>query len=69
MYLVFRFITGLGVGKLSPLLLSTAVADFTTGALLALVPLYQSEISPPKIRGFLVGIHGVMLCLDYALAS
>lgn len=40
-----------------------------TGALLALVPLYQSEISPPKIRGFLVGIHGVMLCLGYALAS
>ncbi|KAF4967196.1 hypothetical protein F66182_17933, partial [Fusarium sp. NRRL 66182] len=38
-------------------------------ALLALVPLYQSEISPPKIRGFLVGIHGVMLCLGYALAS
>jgi MFS family permease len=33
------------------------------------VPLYQSEISPPKIRGFLVGIHGVMLCIGYALAS
>ncbi|CRG91746.1 Putative polyol transporter 2 [Talaromyces islandicus] len=52
MYLVFRFITGIGVG-----------------ALVALVPLYQSEISPPKIRGFLVGIHGVMLCIGYALAS
>ncbi|EED13253.1 sugar transporter, putative [Talaromyces stipitatus ATCC 10500] len=46
MYLVFRFITGLGV-----------------------VPLYQSEVSPPKIHGFLVGIHGVILCLGYALAS
>ncbi|KAH8700743.1 general substrate transporter [Talaromyces proteolyticus] len=52
MYLVFRFITGLGVG-----------------ALLALVPLYQSEIAPPQIRGFLVGTHGVMICIGYALAS
>ena len=49
------------------------VARFITGwgigALVTLVPLYQSEISPPKIRGLLVGMHGVLLCVGYALAS
>jgi MFS family permease len=40
-----------------------------TGALVTLVPLYQSEVSPPRIRGFLVGIHGIMICVGYALAS
>lgn len=34
-----------------------------------LVPLYQSEIAPPRIRGLLVGMHGVMICVGYALAS
>lgn len=38
-------------------------------ALMTLVPLYQSQIFPPKIRRFLVGVHGVMLCVGYALAS
>jgi MFS family permease len=33
------------------------------------VPLYQSEIAPPKTRGLLVGTHGVMICIGYALAS
>ncbi|KAH8655331.1 general substrate transporter [Xylariales sp. PMI_506] len=52
MYLVSRFVTGLGIG-----------------ALVTLVPLYQSEISPPRVRGMLVGMHGVLLCVGYALAS
>ncbi|EXJ61686.1 hypothetical protein A1O7_02115 [Cladophialophora yegresii CBS 114405] len=39
------------------------------GALVTLVPLYQSEIAPPKIRGFLVAMHGVMLCVGYSAAS
>lgn len=41
----------------------------TTGALVTLVPLYQSEIAPPRIRGMLVGMHGVLICVGYALAS
>ncbi|KND87544.1 putative metabolite transport protein YwtG [Tolypocladium ophioglossoides CBS 100239] len=52
MYIVMRFITGLGIG-----------------ALVTLVPLYQSEIAPPQIRGLLVGMHGVLICVGYALAS
>lgn len=49
------------------------IARFITGVgigmLLCLVPLYQSELAPPKIRGLLVGTHGVMLCVGYSLAS
>ncbi|KPM38696.1 hypothetical protein AK830_g7864 [Neonectria ditissima] len=39
------------------------------GALVTLVPLYQSEIAPLRIRGLLVGMHGVMIGTGYALAS
>ncbi|EHY54629.1 MFS-type transporter criB [Exophiala dermatitidis] len=52
MYLVMRFLTGIGIG-----------------ALVGLVPLYQSEIAPPRIRGLLVGMHGVLICVGYSLAS
>ena len=45
------------------------VTGWGTGALVTLVPLYQSEISPPKIRGLLVGMHGVLLCVGYTTAS
>lgn len=34
-----------------------------------IVPLYMSEVSPPKIRGRLVGQHGFMLVLGYAMAG
>lgn len=49
------------------------VARFLTGIgigmLLCLVPLYQSELAPPKIRGLLVGTHGIVICVGYSLAS
>lgn len=37
--------------------------------LVTLVPLYQSECSPPKIRGLLVGTHGALLAAGYAISS
>ncbi|KAF7548430.1 hypothetical protein G7Z17_g7062 [Cylindrodendrum hubeiense] len=46
MFIVARFITGLGI-----------------------VPLFQSELSPPQSRGLLVGLHGVFILLGYATAS
>ncbi|KAH7305299.1 MFS transporter [Stachybotrys elegans] len=52
MYILARFITGIGVG-----------------ALVTLVPLYQSEIAPPRIRGLLVGMHGVLIGTGYAVAG
>ncbi|KAK3112211.1 hypothetical protein LTR53_011749 [Teratosphaeriaceae sp. CCFEE 6253] len=38
-------------------------------ALVTLVPIYQSEISPPEIRGLLVGMHGVLICVGYTSSS
>ncbi|KAK3696007.1 hypothetical protein LTR37_018225 [Vermiconidia calcicola] len=45
------------------------ITGWGIGALVTLVPLYQSEISPPKIRGLLVGMHGVLICVGYTSAS
>lgn len=39
------------------------------GALVGLVPLYQSEVAPTKLRGLLVGMHGVLICTGYTVAS
>ncbi|EFX04561.1 major facilitator superfamily transporter sugar [Grosmannia clavigera kw1407] len=50
-------------------LFSRFVTGLGAGSLVVLVPLYQSEIAPPRIRGLLVGMHGVMICVGYALAS
>ncbi|KAL1981874.1 hypothetical protein VTN96DRAFT_2061 [Rasamsonia emersonii] len=52
MFIVFRFVNGLGVGMLLPL-----------------VPLYQSEVSPPHSRGMMVGFHGICVTVGYAAAS
>ncbi|KAF2103327.1 general substrate transporter [Rhizodiscina lignyota] len=45
------------------------ITGFGIGELVTLVPLYQSEIAPPNIRGLLVGMHGVLICVGYAMAS
>ncbi|KAK4889794.1 hypothetical protein LTR27_011411 [Elasticomyces elasticus] len=55
MYIVMRLVTGWGIVRI--------------GALVTLVPVYMSEISPPEVRGLLVGMHGVLICSGYALAS
>ncbi|RVX70435.1 hypothetical protein B0A52_05934 [Exophiala mesophila] len=39
------------------------------GALVTLVPLWQSEVAPPRTRGFLVGLHGVFILVGYSTAS
>ncbi|KAM0713409.1 hypothetical protein Q7P37_010371 [Cladosporium fusiforme] len=33
------------------------------------VPIYQSEISPPKVRGRMVGSHGFLIVSGYAMAG
>ncbi|TPX09416.1 uncharacterized protein E0L32_009460 [Thyridium curvatum] len=49
------------------------VARFITGIgvamLVTLVPIFQSEIAPPASQGFLVGQHGFILVVGYALAG
>jgi MFS family permease len=39
------------------------------GSIVTLVPLYQSEIAPPSIRGLLVGMHGALIGTGYMIAS
>lgn len=34
------------------------ITGMGVGMVVGAVPLYQSEVSPPKIRGLLVGLHG-----------
>jgi len=50
-------------------LIARMITGFAVGALVGLVPLYQSEISPPRIRGFLVGMHGTGIAVGYISAS
>ncbi|KAF4556988.1 Sugar (and other) transporter-like protein 56 [Elsinoe fawcettii] len=40
-----------------------------SGMINCIVPLYQSEVSPPKLRGRLVGSHGFLLVVGYAVAG
>lgn len=37
--------------------------------LIVMVPLYQSEIAPAEIRGFLVSTHAIVLSVGYVVAS
>lgn len=52
MFLVGRFITGVGVGMMQ-----------------VSVPIYQSELSPAKQRGLMVGGHGILIVCGYAMAA
>jgi MFS family permease len=71
MYIAMRFVTGWGIGRCSPGggTSNPIKLNLVLGALVTLVPLYQSEIAPPRIRGWLVGMHGVLICVGYAAAS
>lgn len=59
MFIVARFITALGTGTSNALLPSLPLSHQShLGAILTVVPMWQSEVAPPKTRGFLVGMHG-----------
>ena len=62
---------GLAAGSVAVAMFIVArlITGFSVGALVSLVPLYQSEIAPPKIRGLLVGMHGTGIATGYVLAS
>ena len=42
---------------------------YGVGLAVGATPLYQSEVSPPHSRVFLVGLHGVFIGAGYALAG
>ena len=45
------------------------IMGFGIGVLVTLVPLYQSEVSPPESRGLMVGLHGVLIGFSYSLTG
>ena len=45
------------------------LAGMGSWGFLAVTPTYSAEVAPPKIRGLLVGLNGVMIALGYGLAS
>jgi len=63
--------SGLQAGSvhIAMFIIARLITGFSVGALVGLVPLYQSEISPPRIRGFLVGRHGAGIATGYVSAS
>lgn len=46
-----------------------AIAGFACGEILSVVPVYISEISPPKQRGFVVGLQGMAIACGFAIAN
>lgn len=66
MFIVARFVTGLGIGTSSPFIIcKSLLIKPSKGSLVTLVPLFQSELSPPQSRGLLVGLHGAYILQDY----
>ncbi|RFU24186.1 hypothetical protein B7463_g12152, partial [Scytalidium lignicola] len=51
------------------LLAARHINGWGIGILVTLVPLYQSEVSPPDSRGLMVGIHGTLIGLSYAMSG
>ncbi|KAL6245308.1 hypothetical protein RBB50_008083 [Rhinocladiella similis] len=39
------------------------------GTLVAIIPIYQAEVSTPESRGFMVSMHGVMFAVGYSLQA
>lgn len=58
-----------GAAHIAMFLVGRFVGGVAVGILVTLVPLFQSEIAPPAVRGFLVSQHGVMMVLGYSLAA
>ncbi|EXJ85326.1 hypothetical protein A1O1_05690 [Capronia coronata CBS 617.96] len=45
------------------------IAGMGCGQILSIVPIYLAEVSPPKTRGFLVGLQGMLISIGFALAN
>ncbi|KAF7337060.1 High-affinity glucose transporter [Mycena venus] len=58
-----------GARNVSYLIVGRLIAGFAIGCLSMVVPLYQSEISPPEIRGFLTGLTQFMISIGFLVAN
>ncbi|KAH9838332.1 general substrate transporter [Rhodofomes roseus] len=58
-----------GANNLACMLIGRIVAGFAIGILSMSVPLYNTEIAPPKIRGFIVGLAQQMIGIGFIVAN
>ncbi|KIK56699.1 hypothetical protein GYMLUDRAFT_47000 [Collybiopsis luxurians FD-317 M1] len=58
-----------GAHNIATLIIGRIVAGFAIGVLSMTVPLYNTEIAPPKIRGFLVGLTQECIGLGFLVAN
>ncbi|KAI0784194.1 general substrate transporter [Abortiporus biennis] len=58
-----------GANNLACMLIGRIVAGFAIGILSMTVPLYNTEIAPPKIRGFIVGLAQQMIGIGFIVAN
>jgi MFS family permease len=50
-------------------IVSRFINGFGIGMLITAIPMYQSEVSTPKTRGFMTCMHGIMFAVGYSLAA
>ncbi|KIY44039.1 MFS general substrate transporter, partial [Fistulina hepatica ATCC 64428] len=58
-----------GANNLACLLIGRIVSGFAIGILSMTVPLYNTEISPPKVRGFMVGLTQQLIGIGIIVAN
>ncbi|EJD07134.1 sugar transporter [Fomitiporia mediterranea MF3/22] len=58
-----------GANNVATLLIGRIVAGVAIGCLSMTVPLYNTEIAPPKIRGFIVGLAQQMIGIGFVVAN
>ncbi|KXN88486.1 High-affinity glucose transporter [Leucoagaricus sp. SymC.cos] len=58
-----------GAPNVATLLIGRIIGGFAIGILSMTVPLYNTEVAPPKIRGFLVGLTQEMLGIGFVVAN
>ncbi|KAF8896597.1 sugar transporter, partial [Infundibulicybe gibba] len=58
-----------GASNVATLLVGRIIGGFAIGVLSMTVPLYNTEIAPPQIRGFLVGLTQQMIGIGFIVAN
>ncbi|KLU92547.1 hypothetical protein MAPG_11492 [Magnaporthiopsis poae ATCC 64411] len=58
-----------GAVNIAMMIVGRFIAGIACGVLLAIVSVYIAEVSPPTHRGFMVGLHGMVIALGYGAAG
>ncbi|KAJ8521114.1 hypothetical protein ONZ45_g2150 [Pleurotus djamor] len=58
-----------GASNVATLMVGRIIAGVAIGILSMTVPLYNTEVAPPKIRGFLVGVTQQMIGIGFIVAN